>query len=68
MAMTATKQNPAAEIMPKQEVKDLIIYYTTPSNRLDEFWVIEKRRLMEACKHYRLEIPDWLGDKSEVTR
>ena len=71
MAMSANpskKQNPANQIMAKQDAKQLLIYYTTPSNRLNDFWVIDRRRLIEACNHYRLEKPDWLGNKSEVTR
>ena len=64
MAMSATKQNAEnQQIMSKETAKTLLIHYTTPSNRIYAFWAIEKRRLIEACKYYRLEIPDWLTSK-----
>ncbi len=64
MAMSATNQNPDKQkIMSKETAKTLLKHYTTPNNRIDDFWAIEKRRLIEACTFYRLEIPDWLTNK-----
>lgn len=61
MVMSATKQDQAKQrILSKEDTKTLLIHYTTPSNRLDDYWETEKRRLTVACKYYRLEIPDWL--------
>lgn len=63
MVMSATKQESAKQIMSKEVAKTLLKHYITPSNRQFDYWAIEKRRLIEACKHYRLEMPDWLTNK-----